>query len=124
MKKSSVLWIVATLSAAVLVPLYGDPRRSPVTHSEWARMIMRSIGFEDNLARLENADEIFLTLAWKDQRNFAASDYKRATGVTKRGQFVDAGQGPGETAYDLPIIRSGDYNVRLRLRGAPDKPFK
>ncbi|MEO6401743.1 MAG: hypothetical protein ABIP62_06985, partial [Vicinamibacteria bacterium] len=124
MKTQRALWIVAILSAAALVPLYGDPRKSPVTHSEWARMMMRSVGFEDKLKGVQNADDIFRTLAWKDQRNFAASHYKRGTGVSKRGEFVDAGQEAGETAYDLPIIRGGDYNVRLRLKGAPDKPFQ
>ncbi|MEO8359479.1 MAG: SdrD B-like domain-containing protein [Vicinamibacteria bacterium] len=124
MKTKRALWIVGILSVAALVPLYGDPRKSPVTHSEWARMMMRSIGFEDKLEGVQNADDIFRTLAWKDQRNFPASKYKRATGVSKRGEFVDAGQESGETAYDLPIVRSGDYNVRLRLKGAPDKPFQ
>ena len=30
----------------------------------------------------------------------------------------------GETAHDLPIVRGGDYNVRLTLQGAPENPFK
>jgi hypothetical protein len=123
-KKNRALWIVAALTVVALVPLYGDPRRSPVTHAEWARMMMRSLGFEDNLQNVENADDIFLAMSWKDQRNLVASEYKRGTGVTKRGDFVDTGTDTGETAYDLSVIRSGDYNVRLRLRGAPDKPFQ
>jgi hypothetical protein len=118
------LWIVAALSVVALVPLYGDPRRSPVTHAEWARMMMRSLNFEESLEAIENADDIFVDLAWKDQRNLIASEYKRGTGVTKRGGFVDSSGGNGETAYDLPIIRTGDYNVRLRLKGAPETPFQ
>ena len=86
--------------------------------------MMRSLGFEENLEGPRNAAELFRTLAWKDEKVLPASDYKRATGTVKRGRFVDAGNEPGETAYDLPIIRSGDYNVRLRLKGAPDRPFK
>lgn len=123
-KNNRALWIVAALSVVALVPLYGDPRRSPVTHSEWARMMMRGLGFEDNLGAVENAEDIFVGLAWKDQKNLIASEYKRGTGVTTRGDFVDTGAETGETAYDLPVIRTGDYNVRLRLRGAPDKPFQ
>lgn len=115
---------MAALTVGALVPLYGDPRRSPVTHAEWARMMMRSLGFEDSLQKVENADEIFMALAWKDQKNLVGSAYKRGTGVTNRGNFVDTGADPGEVAFDLPVIRSGDYNVRLHLRGAPDKPFQ
>jgi hypothetical protein len=87
-------------------------------------MMMRSLGFEDNLQGTENATELFRSLAWTDEKVLPASKYKRATGVTRRGSFIDAGPEPGETAYDLPIIRNGDYNVRLRLRGAPDRPFQ
>ncbi|HQZ17881.1 MAG TPA: hypothetical protein PLD86_13490 [Vicinamibacteria bacterium] len=123
-KKHRALWIVAALSVVALVPLYGDPRRSPVTHSEWARMMMRSLGFEDNLKAIENADDIFTALAWKDQRNLVASEYKRGTAVTTRGDFVDTGTEIGETAYDLPVIRTGDYNIRLSLRGGPETPFQ
>jgi hypothetical protein len=118
------LWIVAALSVVVLVPLYGDPRRSPVTHAEWGRMMMRGLGFEDNLQSLESADDIFSALSWKDQRNIVASEFKRGTGVSPRGEFVETAAQGGEVAYDLSVVRSGDYNVRLRLRGAPDKPFK
>ena len=124
MKTNRSLWIVAALSAAVLVPLYGDPRKSPVTHAEWARMMMRSLGFENNLERFETADAIFQTLAWKGQRDIPALSFKRGTGVVKRQSFVETAQQPGEAAYDLPILRAGDYNVRLRLRGAPDRPFQ
>lgn len=124
-KTNRALWIVAALSVVALVPLYGDPRRSPVTHSEWARMMMRSLGLEDNLQSLENAEDIFDGLAWKAQRNLIASNYKRGTGVRKRGDFVDTGsETTGETAYDVAVIRTGDYNIRLRLRGDPDKPFQ
>jgi hypothetical protein len=123
-KNNRALWIVAALSVVALVPLYGDPRRSPVTHAEWARMMMRSLNFEESLDSIDSATDIFVDLAWKDQRNFVASDFKRGTGVTKRGGFVDSTGVNGETAYDLPVIRSGDYNVRLRLKGAPDKPFQ
>lgn len=87
-------------------------------------MMMRSLGFEDNLQSIDNATDIFLALSWKDQRNLVASEYKRGAGVTKRGDFVDTGADVGETAYDLSVIRSGDYNIRLRLRGAPDRPFQ
>ena len=35
-----------------------------------------------------------------------------------RARLTAAGVETGETAYDLPIIRNGDYNVRLRLNAA------
>jgi len=123
-KQNRAFWIVAAISVVALVPLYGDPRRSPVTHSEWARMMMRGLNFEDNLASIENADDIFRALAWKDQRNMVASEYKRGTDVTKRGDFVDTGALVGEVAYDLAVVRMGDYNVRLNLRGELNEPFK
>jgi len=85
--------------------------------------MMRSLGFEDALSNLRNADAIFTSLSWSDQRFLVASNYKRGTGVTRRATFIDAGAGSGEAAYDLPVVRNGDYNVRLRLKGAPDQPF-
>lgn len=115
---------MAALTVVALVPLYGDPRRSPVTHAEWARMMMRSLGFEENLERVDQADDIFVALSWKDQKDLVGSGYKRGTGVSSRGDFVDTGASAGETAYDLSVVRSGDYNVRLRLKGAPDEPFQ
>lgn len=124
LKKHRALWLVAALTAAALVPLYGDPRKSPVTHSEWARMMLRGLEFEENIASVANAEDIFDTLAWKDQRNLVGSAYKRGVEVTKRGDFVDTAQEPGEVAYDVPVLQKGDYNVRLRLRGAVDQPFK
>lgn len=107
-----------------LVPLYGDPRRSPVTHSEWARMMMRSLNFDEQLEGIDNADDIFRALAWKDQQNLIASNYKRGTAVSKKGNSVFADDAIGEVAYDLAVVRSGDYNVRLNLSGALDRPFK
>ena len=123
-KPNRALWIVAALTVVALVPLYGDPRRSPITHAEWARMMMRGLGFEDKLQNVDSAEDVFIALSWKDQKNLVASEYKRGTGVTKRGDFVDTGTETGEAAYDLSVVRSGDYNVRLRVRGAPDQPFK
>ena len=117
------MWVAAALSLAVLVPLYGDPRRSPVTHTEWARMMMRSLGFEEMIERIDNAEEIFTVLAWKNERTIPAPKYKRAMGVASMGDEVQAGSEVGEVAYDLPIVRDGDYNVRLRVRGNPDQPF-
>ena len=122
--KYRAIWIVAALSVVALVPLYGDPRRSPVTHSEWARMMMRSLNFEDRLEGIDNAEDIFRALAWKGQQNVLASNYKRGTAVSKKGNFVFADNAIGEVAYDVAIVRSGDYNVRLTLSGSVDKPFK
>lgn len=124
MKINRAIWIVAALSVAVLVPLYGDTRKSPVTHAEWGRMMMRSLDFEDHLKSLESASEAFEILAWKNERTIPAANYKRSVGLVSREVFVDATEQTGEAAYDLLIVRSGDYGVRLRLRGAPDRAFK
>jgi hypothetical protein len=123
MKTKHALGVAVALSLAVLVPLYGDPRRSPVTHTEWARMMMRSLGFEEMLDRVDNAEEIFTVLAWKNERTIPAPRYKRATGVVSMGDEVQTGTETGEVAYDLPIVRDGDYSVRLKVRGNPDQPF-
>lgn len=124
MKLGRAFGLVAVLTAVGLVPLYGDPRKSPVTHSEWSRMLLRAMGFDESVTRVENADAIFRTLAWTDEHTIPASKYTRGTDVTKRGNAVDATTAAGESAYDLPIVRPGDYNVRLKLKGAPDKPFR
>jgi hypothetical protein len=35
--------LVFVAAAAALVPLFGDPRLTPVTHPIWARMLLRGL---------------------------------------------------------------------------------
>jgi hypothetical protein len=115
----------AALAALVaLVPLYGDPRQTPVTHSEWARMLLRAMDMDDMIRASATASQVFSALSWKQNLSFAAADYLRGDGVERVGQRVEALDPGGEVAYPLAIVRGGDYTVRLRLRGDPARPVK
>ena len=116
----AVLAVAAALVA--LVPLYGDPRQTPVTHSEWARMLVRALDMDDVIRASDTAARIFSALSWKDSLSYPAASYARADGVERVGQAVTALELGGEVAYPLSVIRSGDYKVRLKLVGDPARP--
>ena len=57
---------VVAVTALALLPLYGDPRPSPITHPEWARMVLRAMDLLDNVPLAEQASQVFSTLSWKN----------------------------------------------------------
>jgi hypothetical protein len=115
---------VTVLAAAALVPLYGDPRATRVTHSEWARLLLRALEMGDVLAATGQASQAFSILSWKSSLDYKADHYLRASGVTIEGRprRLVAGETPGEAVYPLAVVRGGDYKLRLRLSGRPDSP--
>ncbi len=121
MKSFGLAALVATVA---LVPLYGDPRSSPVTHSEWARMLLRALDMDDVLAASGQASQAFSILSWKNSLAYRADRYLRADGV----QVVDdprrvmAGGTGGEVVYPLAVVRGGDYKLRVRIAGSPASP--
>ena len=62
--KSVVL--AAVVATAALVPLFGDPRQTPVTHPLWARMLLRSLEMTDAVRASSQASQVFSALAPRD----------------------------------------------------------
>lgn len=115
----------AALAGAALVPLYGDPRVSRVSHAEWARMMLEGLDLAGSLPRTSPASMVFSVLSWKTNLMQSAEHYLRAEGVEpvrdpRHGLRSVAD--PGEAAYALAVARAGDYRVRLRLSGAAEAP--
>ena len=114
------------VTALALLPLYGDPRPSPVTHPEWARMILRAMDLLDNVPLVERASQVFSTLSWKNSLSYRADRYLKGAGVTVMGdepaRRVEATAEVGEVSYPVAVARGGDYRVRLFLAGSRFAP--
>jgi hypothetical protein len=118
--------LVTIVAAAALVPLFGDPRVTPVTHPIWARMLLRALEMNEAVRASTHASEIFSTLSWRDSLSYPADRYVRGDGVTVRERgglrVVASSEGTGQVVYPLAVVRGGDYQIRVRLAGAPDRP--
>jgi hypothetical protein len=121
--KMTALLMVA--AAAVLVPLYGAPGGT-VPHPEWARMLVRALEMEGGLPENPAPVQVFSALSWKGSLAYTADRYRSASGVALR-----AGGGTptavstdteGEIVYPLAVFTGGDYRVRARLSGSPERP--
>ncbi len=123
LKMTALLMVAA---AAVLVPLYGDPRGGTVTHPDWARMLIRALEMEDGLPEKASPVQVFSALSWKGSLAFAADRYQRATGVALQASggttAAVATEAEGEIVYPLTVITGGDYRVRARLAGNSARP--
>jgi hypothetical protein len=123
---SRFLVLGGVVAGAALLPLYGDPRPSPVTHPEWARMILRSMDLLASVPLSEQASQVFATLSWKNSLAYRADRYMSASGVTVQGEGenrrLEANAAVGEVSYPVAVARAGDYRVRLLLSGNPATP--
>lgn len=123
LKMTALLMVVA---AAVLVPLYGAP--GAVTHPDWARLLVRALDMEGGLPEKAAPAEVFSALSWHGSLTFAADRHQRATGVALQAnsgaRTAVATEAEGEIVYPLTVITGGDYRVRARLSGAPDRPAR
>ena len=123
MKMTALLMVAA---AAVLVPLYGAPRWGSVTHPDWARILVRALEMEGGLPENAAPAQVFGALSWKGSLSFAADRYQRATGIALQATggttAAVATEAEGEVVYPLAVITGGDYRVRARLAGNPDRP--
>ncbi|HEY7514544.1 MAG TPA: hypothetical protein VIC87_08700 [Vicinamibacteria bacterium] len=117
------LAFVGGVAAAGLLPLYGDPRLSPVSHPEWARMVVRSLDLLES-GLTDQASQVFATLSGKDSRAYRADRYLKGDGVEVFGEgtskAIRATAPVGEVTYPLAIARGGDYRLRLRLAGTSE----
>ena len=126
MKTLKALGLVAVVTAGVMFPLYTYARNGPVTHAEWARMVLRALSLEDNLPADAAPRTVFSTLSWKNSLAYPADRYLRARGAEVVGQSgarqVVATNGAAEVAYPVTVVRAGDYRLRLELAGDPTRP--
>jgi hypothetical protein len=111
----------AVVGTAALVPLFGDPRSTPVTHPLWARMVLRSLEMTDAVRASAQASQVFATLAWRDSLSYPADRYLRAEGLSLRDEggrpVLSAPVGPGEVSYAVAVTQPGDYALRARISG-------
>jgi hypothetical protein len=114
--------LLAAIAAVVaLVPLYGDPRQTPVTHPEWAHLLLRAKGLDAFVGRDTTASLAFEALAPRLGLSLEPGRYLRADGVRRVEGVIEATGTPGgEVAYAVAAAQGGDYRVRLTLQGAPE----
>ena len=121
--RSRLLAAIAAVAALGLLPLYGDPRPSPITHPEWAHMVLRALDLDEGLPKAEPASRVFATLSWKNSLSYRADRYMKGEGVVVRGEGeslrVEANAEVGEVIYPIAVARGGDYRVRMLLSGDP-----
>jgi hypothetical protein len=123
-KTAGLLGVVVT---AALIPLYGDPRPSAVSHAEWARLLLRGLDLLEPTSRLgDQASMAFTTLSGRDSLSLRSDRYIQGRGVEAVGEAADrrvrASAGVGEVTYALAVARPGEYRLRLRLGGDPGAP--
>jgi hypothetical protein len=120
------LMLAVVVGAAALVPLFGDPRSTPVTHPLWARMLLRSLDMTDAVRASTQASQVFAALAWRDSLSYPADRYLRAEGAVVREEggraVLTAAAGPAEVSYAVAVAQPGDYQLRARLAGQPGTP--
>lgn len=119
-KRIPLTLLAAAGSLAAILPLRGDPRNAPVTHPEWARMLLRALDVPDAVRATPRASHAFAALSWKTSLAFRGDDY--ATGdhveVADQGRVV-ATTPSGTVSYPLSIVRPGDYRLRILAAGDP-----
>lgn len=124
--KAKTLVLAAVVVSAALVPLFGDPRITPVTHPLWARMLLRAMDMTQAVRTSSEASQVFGTLAWRDSLTFPADEFLRSDGAVVRDEggvpVVAPGEGPAEVVYAVAVAQPGDYQLRARLAGAPGTP--
>jgi len=118
--------LAAVVAAAALVPLFGDPRQTPVTHPLWARMLLRSLDMTDAVRASGQASQVFAALAPRDSLTYPADRFLRAEGALVSGEgtasVLRAGASPAEVSFAIPVAQPGDYHLRARLSGASGAP--
>jgi hypothetical protein len=125
-RRSKVVILAALAAVGVIIPLFGDPRLTPVTHPLWARMLLRALEMEDAVKASTHASALFTTLSGRHSRMFGADAYLRADGVVASGggtaRRISATDGVGEVTFAVAIVQSGDYTLRARVSGDPARP--
>lgn len=121
--KVKTLVLAAVVVSAALVPLFGDPRTTPVTHPLWARMLLRAMDMTQAVRASSEASQVFGTLAWRDSLTLPADEFVRSDGAVVRDDsgepVVAPREAPAEVVYAVAVAQAGDYQLRARLAGTP-----
>jgi hypothetical protein len=121
--RTKPLLIVAVAGVVAMVPLRGDPRTAPLTHSEWAHMLLRGLDMEEALRLTTTASQAFSLLSWKESLAFSAERFSQGEGVDVLAPGrVRAREATAEVAYPVAVLRTGDYRLRLRMEGGTTQP--
>lgn len=116
--------LAAVACGAGLVPLFGDPRATPVTHPLWARLLLRSLDMDEAVRASAQASQVFSALAWRDSLAYPADRFATANdAIVSSGSgapLVSAGRLPAEVTYALAVVQPGRYQLRALLSGSPE----
>jgi hypothetical protein len=126
LRRIQLVALVAAVAVAALLPLYGDPRNSAVTHAEWARMLLRGLDMQEAIQQTTTATQAFAILSWKGSLSLRADRYVAGEDVRVEGEgesrrVVATGE-IGEVTYAVAVVRGGDYRLRVQLAGSPPRP--
>ena len=126
LRRIQLVALVAAVAVAALLPLYGDPRNSAVTHAEWARMLLRGLDMQEAIQQTTTATQAFAILSWKGSLSlradrFVSGEDVRVDGQGEQRQVTATGE-IGEVTYAVAVVRGGDYRVRLQVAGNPQRP--
>src|SRR5262245_60595111 len=123
-KRLHLALLAAFGTLAAILPLRGDPRVAPVTHPEWARLLLRALDVPDAVRATPRASHAFAALSWKSSLDFRGDDFSAGdhVRVADEGKVVAEAPG-GEVTYPLSIVRPGDYRLRVLAMGDPAAPF-
>jgi hypothetical protein len=125
-RRVQLVALVAGVAVVALLPLYGDPRNSAVTHAEWARMLLRGLDMHDAMQQTSTAAQAFSVLSWKGSLSYRADrfltgDDVRVEGAGEERRVVPTGE-IGEVTYAVAVVKGGDYRLRVHMSGAPGRP--
>jgi hypothetical protein len=113
--------LAALVGGAGLVPLFGDPRVTPLTHPLWARLLLRALEMDAAARVSARASQVFTALAWRDSLSFPADGYLSERDAVVRtqpgGRVVSATAVPAELTYALAVVQPGRYQLRAQLSG-------
>jgi hypothetical protein len=125
-RRPRTLVAAVVVGAVALVPLFGDPRSTPVTHPLWARLLLRALEMNDAVRTSTQASQVFAILASRDSISLPAESYLHGDGLSVReeaGQrVVSAAAVPAEVTYALAVVQPGDYLLRARIAGPSRTP--
>jgi hypothetical protein len=113
-------------AAVVLVPRRASPA-DPVTHPEWARMMLRGLGLGEALEYADTPPRVFAVLSWRQGDWLDATQYIPFSdhGVELEWgapSLLRASADPGEVSSPVTVARAGEYSLRARMAGEPSAP--
>ena len=118
--------LVAAVAVVALLPLYGDPRNSAVTHAEWARMLLRGLDMHEAMQQTTTAAQAFSVLSWKGSLSYRADRFLTGDDVRVEGSGEERRVVPtaeiGEVTYAVAVVKGGDYRLRVHMAGTPGRP--